>query len=176
MRCLEGVRWLVVVLCVLASHVARAEIVVGDRYGEPDETGTLAVVGYRSGKPVELQVTEVDGVLIEVGTARAFIAMRDAAAEAGVYLQPWSGFRSHEKQTELHEAWRAGVGNPAARPGFSNHQTGRAIDINLLGVPKATYAWLKKHAARFGTVPGEPWHWEYTPPRRGDRKRAAPAS
>jgi len=73
------------------------------------------------------------------------------------------------KQTELYEAWKVGAGNPAAKPGFSNHQSGRAIDINLLGVPKETYAWLKKNAARYGfrrTVPSEPWHWEYSPPRR----------
>jgi LAS superfamily LD-carboxypeptidase LdcB len=148
-----------VLLCVLAQ-VAHAEV----------------VVGYRNGKPIELQVTEVDGVVIEVTTARAFVVMRDAAAEAGVYLQPWSGFRSHERQKELHDDWKAGVGNPAAKPGYSNHQTGRAIDINLLGVPKETFAWLTKNAARFGfrrTVASEPWHWEYSPPRRTARARHA---
>lgn len=95
--------------------------------------------------------------------------MRDAADADGVYLQAWSGFRSNERQAQLYADWKAGYGNPAAKPGFSNHQSGRAIDINLLGVPRETFEWLKKNAARYGfrrTVQSEPWHWEYTPPRR----------
>jgi hypothetical protein len=160
-----GVRVLVL-LCLLAQ-VAHAEVVVeidGDEVAEPE-----TVTGYRNGKAIELQIIEVDGVMIEVATARAFVAMRDAADAAGVYLQPWSGFRSNERQAELYEAWKAGYGNPAAKPGYSNHQSGRAIDINLLGVPPETYAWLVKNAARYGfrrTVPKEPWHWEYSPPPR----------
>ena len=137
--------------------------------------GADTVVGYRNGRAINLEVTEVDGVLLEVSTARAFIKMRDAAAEQGVYLQPWSGFRSNDRQAELYAAWKAGAGNLAAKPGYSHHQSGRAVDINLLGVPEATYVWLKKHARRYGfrrTVPSEPWHWEYSPPAR----RRAPAS
>lgn len=148
----------IVVLCLLAQ-VARAEV----------------VVGYRNGKPMKLEVTEVDGVLVEVKTARAFIAMRDAAAEDGVELVVWSGFRSHERQAELYAEWKAGHGNPAARPGYSNHQSGRALDINLLGVPPETYAWLLENASRFGfrrTVPKEPWHWEYSPRRTAASRRA----
>lgn len=158
------------VLCLLA-HVARAEIVVVDPH---DEEPTLEeVVGYRNGKPIALEVTYVDGVQVEVGTSRAFIKMRDAADADGVYLQAWSGFRSNEKQQELYDAWKGGYGNPAAKPGYSNHQTGRAIDINLLGVPKETFAWLKKNARRYGfrrTVPSEPWHWEYFPPPKPARR------
>jgi len=150
----------VLVMLFVLTTVARADV----------------VVGYRDGKAIELEVTEVDGVMVEVTTARAFTTMRDAAAEAGVYLQPWSGFRSNEKQSALYEEWKAGVGNPAAKPGYSNHQSGRAIDINLLGVPKETFAWLKKHASRYGfrrTVASEPWHWEYSPPRRTVASRRA---
>jgi LAS superfamily LD-carboxypeptidase LdcB len=149
----------IVVLCLLA-RLARAE----------------TVVGYRNGKALDLEVSDVDGVPVEVTTAHAFIVMRDAAAEAGVYLQAWSGFRTNEKQAELYQAWKDGVGNPAAKPGYSNHQSGRALDINLLGVPPETFAWLTKNAARFGfrrTVPSEPWHWEYTPPKRAAASRHA---
>jgi LAS superfamily LD-carboxypeptidase LdcB len=132
----------------------------------PRDANADAVVGYRSGKRIEIEVTDVDGVPVEVVTARAFVKMRDAADKDGVYLQAWSGFRSNEKQAELYAQWKAGVGNPAAKPGFSNHQSGQAIDINLLGVPRATFAWLTKNASRYGfrrTVASEPWHWEYTP-------------
>lgn len=152
---------MIVALCLLAE-LARAEV----------------VVGYRNGKAVELEVTEVDGVRVEVGTAAAFVAMRDAAGEDGVYLQVWSGFRSHDHQARLYDDWMAGVSNPAARPGYSNHPSGRALDINLLGVPPETFAWLVKNASRFGfrrTVAKEPWHWEYSP-RRAVARRAPRAS
>lgn len=168
-RVFNTVRILVfVVLCALAQ-VARAELVVDEEIEiEPQQ-----VIGYQNGRAIKLQVTEVDGVLVEVNTAKALMAMKDAADKDGVYLQAWSGFRSNEKQQELYDAWKSGQGNPAAKPGYSNHQSGRAVDINLLGVPKETYAWLLKHAGKFGfkrTVPSEPWHWEYTPPRRARRR------
>jgi LAS superfamily LD-carboxypeptidase LdcB len=153
-----------VVLCALVP-VARAELAVAEEI----EIAPRQVVGYQNGRAIKLEVTDVDGVLVEVNTAKALLAMKHAADKDGVYLQAWSGFRSNEKQQELYDAWKAGSGNPAAKPGYSNHQSGRAVDINLLGVPKETYAWLLKHAGKFGfnrTVPSEPWHWEYTPPRR----------
>lgn len=158
-----------IVLCMLAQ-LARAEIVVDGTNGESE---VRKVVGYRNAKAIRLEVTEVDGVPLEVSTARAFLKMRKAAGEQGVYLQAWSGFRSNDEQAELYAAWKAGSGNLAARPGYSNHQSGRAIDINLLGVPNETYAWLKRNAARYGfrrTVRSEPWHWEYSPPRRAVRR------
>ncbi len=157
-------------LCLVAP-VARAEMFTEDAEDAPEVS---KVVGYRNGKAINLEVILVDGVEVEVATAQAFIKMRDVADEDGVYLQAWSGFRSNERQAELYAAWKAGMGNPAAKPGYSNHQTGRAIDINLLGVPKETFAWLTANAARFGfkrTVPSEPWHWEYTPPRKVARRR-----
>ena len=131
--------------------------------------------GYRGGRPLKLRVVEVDGMDVEVTTARAFRAMQRAAATDGVALRIVSGFRTHERQTELYRAWRSGAGNLAARPGYSNHQAGRAIDLDL---DHATYAWLQTNARRHGfhrTVHGEPWHWEFLgAPRRLARPAPAP--
>ena len=74
----------------------------------------------------------------------------------------------------FYQAWREGWGNRAARPGHSNHQSGRALDI-AVSSPGAL-AWLSHNGSRFGfkrTVRGEPWHWEYvnTPRARGKHKR-----
>jgi LAS superfamily LD-carboxypeptidase LdcB len=134
--------------------------------------------GYRRGKQVKLQLVQIDWAEVEIETARAYLAMRDAAAADGIELYIRSGWRSNERQEWLYQAWRLGLGNKAARPGYSNHQAGRALDI-YLDVP--TYEWLKKHARRYGfrrTVAGEPWHWErqggkYRPPRaaRAERRR-----
>ena len=53
-------------------------------------------------------------------------------------------------------------GSAAAYPGYSNHQNGIALDIDV--VSDASYNWMYANGTRFGfkdTVAGEPWHWEY---------------
>jgi hypothetical protein len=123
--------------------------------------------GYRKGRPIRVALVEIDWSYVEVKTARAYRAMQRAAAEDGIELLIRSGFRSHEHQTWLYQAWRAGWGNRAARPGHSNHQSGSALD--LVVHDPAVRAWLDRHARRFGfrrTVKKEPWHWEFSPPRR----------
>jgi LAS superfamily LD-carboxypeptidase LdcB len=131
--------------------------------------------GYRNGKQLRLRVVEVDGLAVEVSTARAFRAMQRAAAASGIALRLVSGFRTFERQTELYRAWRLGYGNRAARPGYSNHQAGRALDIDL---DHSVLAWLQANARRHGfhrTVRGEPWHWEFLgAPRRHARPAPPP--
>lgn len=133
------------------------------------------VTGYRRGKAHAIEVVTLSGVPVEIETARAFLAMRRAAAEAGIELAIESGFRTHAHQAELYRAYRRGHGNKAARPGRSNHQSGRALDLVITS--EATLAWLEANAANFAfrrTVRGEPWHWEYVKvPRAGKSKRFA---
>ncbi len=122
-------------------------------------------VGYRHGRRQVFAVVPLgpDAVEVEVRTAQAFLAMRAAAEDAGVELRLESGFRTVDEQRELYRAWRKGHGHKAARPGRSNHQSGRALDIAVISVPGAL-PWLEEHAASFGfkrTVKSEPWHWEY---------------
>lgn len=72
-----------------------------------------------------------------------------------------SGFRTQAEQEALYRLYRAGSGNLAARPGYSNHQDGKALDLNTRD--PGVYAWLTRNGARFGfkrTVPSERWHWE----------------
>jgi LAS superfamily LD-carboxypeptidase LdcB len=148
------VTWLVV--CLLAGTAAA------------DEQPRIAK-GYREGKPQRIRVVDVDGIDVEVATALAFREMQRAAAVDGITITIQSGFRTFERQAELYRAYRAGVGNLAARPGHSNHQLGRALDI-VLDAP--TYTWLQTHARAHGfyrTVPSESWHWEFL----GVPKRAA---
>lgn len=142
-----------VVLCLLAGLAA------ADR----------PATGYLRGRAIRLRVVDVDLCEVEVGTARAFRAMERAAARAGIGLVVMSGFRTHDKQTELYNDYRFGSGNLAARPGWSNHQSGRALDIVL---DRGVLEWLDRNARRFGfrrTVRREPWHWEFTGTTRGTR-------
>ncbi len=142
--------------------------------GEPVER-----VGYRHGRQHVFDVVPLGptAVEVEIRTARAFLAMRSAAADAGVDLRLESGFRTAEQQLELYRAWRKGRGNKAARPGQSNHQSGRALDISV-GAEPGALAWLESNGALFGfarTVKSEPWHWEYVdvPVARGATKHVS---
>jgi LAS superfamily LD-carboxypeptidase LdcB len=88
--------------------------------------------------------------------------MRAAAQKANVSIVVVSGFRTMDRQRELYADYKEGRGHLAAVPGFSNHQSGQALDL-AVQAPKVR-AWLESHAADFGfrrTVPTEPWHWEH---------------
>lgn len=131
-----------------------------------DATGARVEQGYRNGRATPVKVVSIGWADVEVATAKAFARMHAAAAADGVELYIRSGFRSHEQQIWLYRAWKMGYGNPAAKPGYSNHQSGRALDL-VIDAP--TLAWLTKHARRFGfkrTVKKEPWHWEYVRRRK----------
>lgn len=132
------------------------------------------VTGYTRGHRTKIKLVQVGGVELEAKTARAFRKMANAARRAGIYLGIRSGFRSHEQQTELYERYRSGWGNLAARPGYSNHQNGRAVDIYI--DEPAVYDWLAGNARRFGfkqTVKREAWHWEYVGKKRRTRRAVA---
>lgn len=124
-------------------------------------------LGYSKGVPVPIRVVLIDGKPVEVETARAYRAMRAAAARAGARLVVVSGFRTMAEQEYLYQCFKTGDcnnGNLAAKPGHSNHQSGRALDLNARD--PMVGPWLRGHAGEFkfrNTVVSEPWHWEYRP-------------
>ncbi len=118
--------------------------------------------GYDHGEKLKLKIVDCGNSEAEVHTAVAFRAMARAASKKGIDIRIRSGFRSHAKQQALYKQYRRGEGNLAARPGYSNHESGRALDIYVTDY--RVYEFLKQHGAEYGfhrTVPGEPWHWEY---------------
>ncbi len=134
---------------------------------------------YRKGKPevVDLSVIDDAGHLLEASAAVDFALMQAAALRDGVTFVINSAFREHEHQQRLYKDyqrkmahWEATGRDPAKRPfpvgvpGFSLHQSGKAVDIETAGGTNAAYLWLEKHAAGFGfkrTVPREAWHFEH---------------
>lgn len=120
--------------------------------------------GYSSGVLREIELVRVDGKLAKLETADAFWVMREAALREGVSIYVVSGFRTMEEQRYLYGCYvncSCNNCNLAARPGYSNHQSGRALDLNTgdAGVLR----WLNRNAERYGferTVPSEDWHWE----------------
>jgi peptidoglycan hydrolase-like protein with peptidoglycan-binding domain len=130
---------------------------------------TFVTNGYNAGRPYKLKVARVEGKLVEEHVARAFKRMEAAARRDGVELNIVSGFRTMAEQQELYRRYKAGTGNLAAVPGYSNHQNGRALDLNVqtgssdaVGVGRV-YNWLARHAGQYGfrRIPAEAWHWEY---------------
>lgn len=125
------------------------------------------ILGYWKGRAVELDLIGIGGGhYLRRDAAFRFFEMREAAWKDGVSLQVNSSFRSHEKQQELYAMYRAGTGSLAAKPGYSNHQSGIAVDIESSGGTNAAFRWLTQNASDFDfrrTVPSEPWHWEYLP-------------
>ncbi|KAJ3210420.1 hypothetical protein HDU67_005333 [Dinochytrium kinnereticum] len=123
---------------------------------------------FQNGVPIGgKQCTKIDGKDVVVETACAFLKMKQNAQNDGMRLQLNSGFRTNAKQAELFRCFQTkscNNGNLAARPGFSNHQNGIALDLNV--VNPAVFAWLRDNAARNGfvrTVTSEPHHWELRP-------------
>ena len=157
------------------------------------ELGIPENYGQDRSRPVFEEATD----LVEVGpnlvgrmqsltpvTARRWADMQVAAAEEGVTLLIVSGFRSVDYQARLiRKKLNAGqsvseILTVNAAPGFSEHHTGRAIDIASPGSRPLTeefedsgaFRWLQNHAAQYGfsmSYPREnaggfiyePWHW-----------------
>ena len=124
-----------------------------------------AETGYVNGNSFKLEAVTVDGKLVQRKTANAYMVMAKAAQKDGVHLHIVSGFRSESEQKYLYHCYTScscNGCNLAAKPGYSNHQSGHALDLNTS--TGGVYGWLEHHAAHFGfkrTVSGEPWHWEW---------------
>ena len=135
-----------------------------------------------------LEVAEVgaDGRdhLFVVAAAEAWRNLKAAALADGIELFIVSAFRSIDRQTEIiRRKIEAGTTveellTVCAPPGFSEHHTGRAIDLTTPGSralevefdQTAAFAWLNARAAEFGYCLSypvgnncgyqyEPWHW-----------------
>jgi len=132
-----------------------------------------------------------DGILTHLArpeTVAAFRKIADAARREGIELQVIWSYRDPELQRRQFEEARQKHGRRhgirwLAPPGFSEHQTGWALDIgdasdaeaddNPLFERTPAFRWLKEHAAGFGFElsfpPGnwqgvayEPWHWRFS--------------
>lgn len=123
--------------------------------------------------------------------ARAWLRLRHAAALGQVELQLVSAFRSVEYQVGLIERKLARgqdlrqILEVSAAPGYSEHHSGRALDLTTPGFAaleeefehSPAFRWLQHNAAEFGFrlsfprgnphgIAYEPWHWCWHAPRR----------
>lgn len=137
---------------------------------DPQLGPTRSATAYTNGQPRTLQIVTVQGKNLEVKQAKRFLEMQEAARRDGVDLKLVSGFRTMAEQRHLYDGWvnrRPGF-NLAARPGYSEHQNGTALDLNTSGPSDSrgsgkVYNWLEKNGRKFGfeRIPAEHWHWEF---------------
>ena len=119
----------------------------------------------------------------------AFAAMCDAAEKEGIELRITTAYRGYGFQSTLYNNYVAADGKAAAdtysaRPGYSEHQTGLAMDLggktpsggwdlNYFEDTPA-FDWMQKHAAEYGFIlrfpkdkvditgyQYEAWHYRY---------------
>ena len=161
----------------------------------PSTDGNVSTKGYEI---VEKEgITYVDGILIanksyglpedyspgvDDEASSAFDTMQTEAECEGLEIYISSGFRSYEDQDRIYNNYASYDGYEAAdtysaRPGFSEHQTGLAFDLNTIDnsfayTPEGE--WVKNNAHKFGFIirypegkeditgyQYEPWHIRY---------------
>jgi zinc D-Ala-D-Ala carboxypeptidase len=116
--------------------------------------------------------------------ASAWVRMREAAARDAIVLQIVSAFRSTEYQLGIvRRKIERGLSmdeilRVSAAPGYSEHHSGRALDVTTPDYEpleeaferSAAFAWLRDHAQAYNftlsyprgnshRIAYEPWHW-----------------
>ena len=139
-------------------------------------------------EPVQLEYAGRDAykrpLWLDYDTGRAWARLQDRAARDGIQLLAISGYRSTHYQMGIFRRKLArglslaDILQVNAAPGFSEHHSGRAIDIGAPGEPAAeqsfertpAFNWLMQFAPAHGFrlsyprnnphgIAYEPWHW-----------------
>jgi zinc D-Ala-D-Ala carboxypeptidase len=170
-----------------------------DSFKEPDSIAVMVNKEYglpENYKPTDLVYPEVrftfkekiEKRMMRKEAAEALEKLFAGAEEDGIYLAGVSAYRSKETQTRLFNRYVKKDGEELARtysavPGYSEHQTGLAIDVSgsdgkcaaesCFGGTKEA-EWLAQHATEYGYIirfpegkqditgyKYEPWHIRY---------------
>jgi D-alanyl-D-alanine carboxypeptidase len=171
--------------------------------GHPDidDASSITVVVNKQRALSPLDYTPADLVTVNVaqGTAGPVRLRADAAhaaealfaafaTETGHELESESAYRSYADQQSTYDSIASSIGDAgaadsAAKPGYSEHQTGLAIDVGQRDsscrardcfADTDASAWLRKHAYEYGFIirypagqesvtgyEAEPWHLRY---------------
>jgi D-alanyl-D-alanine carboxypeptidase len=104
-----------------------------------------------------------------------FADMREAARTQGIILMVNDAYRSPEEQARLYKELGSSL---AAKPGYSEHETGLVVDFSFSGLSESDktkmWDWLRDNAHKYGfilrypegkeNITGidyEPWHYRY---------------
>ncbi|TAL14987.1 D-alanyl-D-alanine carboxypeptidase family protein [Patescibacteria group bacterium] len=130
-------------------------------------------------------LVNIDGATLSAKAADSFDQMFMAATAAGQPFGVSSSYRSYTTQVTTYNYWisvsgQAGADTYSARPGYSEHQTGLAVDVKAGSctlscfISTTQYNWLQTHAADYGFIQRYPdgkqsitgyeteeWHYRY---------------
>ncbi len=126
------------------------------------------------------------GQYLETTAYEAFQQWCDAGREAGHTIYAASAYRSYDSQESVYSTYIQGMGQSladqaSARPGYSEHQTGYAVDISVSNEDTSlefkdteAYQWAKDACAEYGWILRYPegkeditqyefesWHYRY---------------
>ena len=117
--------------------------------------------------------------------AAAFEKLAEAAKKDGLTVRAMSTYRSYDYQNTLYTNYANKDGKEkadtySARAGYSEHQTGLAVDVDNAKVSYTSFGstneftWMKNHAHEYGFIlrytaenefitgyKNEPWHYRY---------------
>lgn len=129
--------------------------------------------------PGRPSLTTVGGITVATSIANDVRNLLAAASSAGIRLGGY-GYRDINVQIQLRRQncgtsdfaiWQMAADScrpPTARPGYSAHEKGLAIDFHVNGTfihshSEAAWQWLNANASRYGftNLPSEPWHWSH---------------
>lgn len=148
--------------------------------------------------PLRSSITDTEKQVASV-TVPSLTAMVNAARQQDVALDLQSGYRSYEFQSRLYNNFIEQQGKSyadsySARPGYSEHQTGLAIDFGSTSNPSCNIQkcfaetdegkWLAENAYKYGfilryplgkeSITGygyEPWHYRFVGNRLAQNMR-----
>ena len=124
-----------------------------------------------------------EGMQLRKDALDSYIEMSNACEKDGLNIIINSAYRSYDDQVDIQEYYRKWYGDSyvekyVAKPGFSEHQTGLAIDIgsrstNVFANSKE-YKWMLDNSYKYGYIiryekkyehmtlfRAEPWHYRY---------------
>ena len=167
----------------IATNISKKELMLVNKYYyldesyEPENLVTISQ-NYSWGSRGTHKATEE--------TYNAFLEMWEDAHEAGHYLMVSSSYRTYKKQDAVYKDYENLRGTEyadtiAARPGYSEHQTGYTLDIFEKNNSRQqtfheseAYFWLKDNAHNYGFILRYPedkeditgysfesWHYRY---------------
>lgn len=159
----------------LAEQQAAASRNNSPAASRPTGPGTITAV---PGGLASVSCPSGSSITVASSVAPKLRRLLDASHADGIVLCGW-GYRDPQQQIALRRAhcggsdfaiWHMSAGAcspPTARPGFSMHEVGLAIDFYCDGGrsigsrSSSCYRWLSQNAKAYGlyNLPSEPWHW-----------------
>ena len=149
------------------SDISKQELMLTNKFYNLDNT-------YNSDNMVKVskQYSYGENQMLTSNTFDAFLSMFNDAKKEDLTLIINSSFRGYEDQEEIYQFYKDTRGEKeankiAAKAGYSEHQTGMAIDIQTYGSSSSTFEeydefkWLQNNAHKYGFILRYPKGKEY---------------